>query len=70
MLWGAYVRGKNYKSCSYTKILCLIYLLKPYLTLQYFQARWNMAMLQSDDLVKAATKMITKDDEPAEFSKL
>lgn len=33
-------------------------------------ARWNMTMLQSEDLVKAATKMMTKDDEPAEFSKL
>ena len=29
-----------------------------------------MTMLQSDDLVKAATKMITRDEEPAEFSKL
>jgi len=33
-------------------------------------ARWNMAMLQSDDLVKAATKMMTRAEEPAEFSKL
>ena len=29
-----------------------------------------MAMLQSDDLVKAATKMMTRAEEPAEFSKL
>ena len=35
-----------------------------------YMARWNMTMLQSDDLVKAATKMVTKAEEPAEFSKL
>lgn len=29
-----------------------------------------MTMLQSEDLVKAATKMLTKSEEPAEFSKL
>ena len=33
-------------------------------------ARWNMTMLQSEDLIKAATKMMTKSEEPAEFSKL
>lgn len=35
-----------------------------------YMARWNMTMLQSEDLVKAATKMLTKSEEPAEFSKL
>ena len=33
-------------------------------------ARWNMTMLQSEDLIKAVTKMMTKDEDPAEFSKL
>ena len=35
-----------------------------------YMARWNMTMLQSEDLIKAITKMMTKDEEPAEFSKL
>ena len=35
-----------------------------------FIAHWNMSMLQSEDLMKAAIAMISKDDEPPQFSKL
>lgn len=35
-----------------------------------FIAHWNMSMLQSEDLMKAAVSFISKDDEPPEFSKL
>ena len=35
-----------------------------------FIAHWNMSMLQSEDLMKAAVALISKDDEPPEFSKL
>ena len=34
------------------------------------QAHWNMAMLQSEDLMKAAVAMISKDEEPPQFAKL
>jgi len=35
-----------------------------------FIAHWNMSMLQSEDLMKAAVSLISKDDEPPEFEKL
>ena len=35
-----------------------------------FIAHWNMSMLQSEDLMKAAVAMMTKDEEAPEFSKL
>ena len=35
-----------------------------------FQAHWNMSMLQSEDLMKAAVAMISKDEEPPQFAKL
>ena len=35
-----------------------------------FIAHWNMSMLQSEDLMKAAVALISKDDEPPEFEKL
>ena len=35
-----------------------------------FIAHWNMSMLQSEDLMKAAVALISKDEEPPEFSKL
>ncbi|XP_064490074.1 delta(3,5)-Delta(2,4)-dienoyl-CoA isomerase, mitochondrial-like isoform X2 [Ornithodoros turicata] len=36
----------------------------------HFMACWNMSMLQSEDLVKAAMAVMTKDKEPPAFSKL
>ena len=36
----------------------------------HFQARSNMTMLQSEDLMKAAMASLTKSEEPPEFSKL
>jgi len=35
-----------------------------------FVAHWNMSMLQSEDLMKAAVAMISKDEEPPQFAKL
>ena len=35
-----------------------------------FIAHWNMSMLQSEDLMKAAIALISKDEEPPEFEKL
>lgn len=35
-----------------------------------YAARWNMLMLQSEDLLKAAMSMMTKSKEPPKFSKL
>ena len=35
-----------------------------------FIAHWNMSMLQSEDLMKAAIALISKDEEPPEFAKL
>ncbi len=35
-----------------------------------FIAHWNMSMLQSEDLMKAAVAMISKDEEAPSFSKL
>lgn len=35
-----------------------------------FIAHWNMSMLQSEDLMKAAIALISKDTEPPEFEKL
>jgi len=35
-----------------------------------FHATWNMAMLQSEDVVKSATAQISKEKEPPQFSKL
>lgn len=36
----------------------------------HFMAHWNMTMLQSEDLMKAAMGVISKSSEPPEFSKL
>ena len=35
-----------------------------------FIAHWNMSMLQSEDLMKAAIALISKDEEPPKFAKL
>jgi delta(3,5)-delta(2,4)-dienoyl-CoA isomerase len=35
-----------------------------------YMATWNMAMLQTEDIFKAATAVVTKSKEPIEYSKL